>query len=95
MKITVGLLLALCVGIGCRWFGIPLPGPPAIMGAAMAVAMATGYTATDYILTRSARSASPAVNVLREQPPTDSTTSASGVTSGVVRPAPTLRPDQI
>ena len=28
MKIAIGLLLAVCVGIGCRWFGIPLPGPP-------------------------------------------------------------------
>jgi len=51
MKIAIGLLLAVCVGIGCRWFGIPLPGPPAIMGAAMAVAMASGYSAADYFLT--------------------------------------------
>ena len=52
MKLAVGLLLAIGVGIACRWFSIPLPGPPAILGAAMAVAMATGYTATDYLLTR-------------------------------------------
>ena len=45
-------LLAVCVGIGCRCFRIPLPGPPAIMGAAMAVAMASGYTLTDYLLRR-------------------------------------------
>jgi XapX domain-containing protein len=67
MKIAVGLFVAVCLGIGCRWFGIPLPGPPAIMGAAMAVAMATGYTATDYLLTRSSRSTSPALNVLTLQ----------------------------
>ena len=95
MKIAVGLLLAICVGIGCRWFGIPLPGPPAIMGAAMAVAMATGYTATDYFLTRSSRSASPALNVLSDQPETESPTSASGVTSSVEQPTANLRPDQI
>ena len=68
MKIAVGLLLAVCVGIGCRWFGIPLPGPPAIMGAAMAVAMATGYTATDYVLTRKSNVALPAANVTIDQP---------------------------
>ena len=70
MKIAIGLVLAVCVGIGCRWFGIPLPGPPAIMGAAMAVAMATGYTATDYYLTRksdSAPPAPPAANVATDQ----------------------------
>ena len=63
MKIVIGLLLAVCVGIGCRWFGIPLPGPPAIMGAAMAVAMATGYTVTDHFITRKSNAAPPAANV--------------------------------
>jgi XapX domain-containing protein len=58
MKLIIGLILAVCVGIGCRWFGIPLPGPPAIMGAAMAVAMASGYTATDYWITRKSHTAS-------------------------------------
>ncbi len=52
VKLTIGLMVAVIIGIGCRWFGIPLPGPPAIMGAAMAVAMASGYTATDYLLSR-------------------------------------------
>ena len=56
MKLVIGLVLAVCVGIGCRWFGIPLPGPPAIMGAAMAVAMASGYTLTDYLLRRQSNS---------------------------------------
>ena len=54
MKLALGLLLAVCLGIFCRFFDIPLPGPPAIMGAVMAIAMATGYTATDYLLTRRA-----------------------------------------
>lgn len=57
MKLLIGLIVAVCIGIGCRWFGIPLPGPPAIMGAAMAVAMASGYTATDYWLTKRSSSA--------------------------------------
>jgi XapX domain-containing protein len=52
LKLSIGLLVAVMVGIGCRWFGVPLPGPPAIMGAAMAVAMAVGYTATDYLMTK-------------------------------------------
>jgi XapX domain-containing protein len=67
MKIAIGLFLAVCVGIGCRWFGIPLPGPPAIMGAAMAVAMATGYTATDYFLARKSTTAPPTAHVAADQ----------------------------
>jgi XapX domain-containing protein len=51
VKVLIGLVLAVCIGVGCRWFGIPLPGPPAILGALLAVAMATGYTVTDKILT--------------------------------------------
>jgi len=62
MKLAIGLIVAICVGIGCRWFGIPLPGPPAIMGAAMAVAMATGYTMTDYWLTKNSSSDKSFVN---------------------------------
>jgi len=57
MKLVIGLFVALCVGIGCRWFGIPLPGPPAILGAAMAVAMATGYTAANYWMNKKPSSA--------------------------------------
>ena len=50
VKGLIGVVLAVCIGVGCRWFGIPLPGPPAIFGAVLAVAMATGYTVTDKIL---------------------------------------------
>lgn len=65
MKLVCGLILAVGVGIGCRCFGIPLPGPPAIMGAAMAVAMASGYTATDYWLSQ--KTTSPPTSVTSTQ----------------------------
>jgi len=52
MKLAIGLVLAVCVGVFCRIFTIPLPGPPAIMGAVMAIAMASGYTVTDYMFSR-------------------------------------------
>ncbi len=54
MRLAIGFLVAALVGVGCRWFSVPLPGPPAILGAAMAVAMATGYTLTDQYLARHA-----------------------------------------
>jgi XapX domain-containing protein len=50
IKSCIGIVLGLLIGVGCRWFGIPLPGPPAIFGAVLAVAMATGYTTTDRLL---------------------------------------------
>jgi XapX domain-containing protein len=53
-KIVIGILLGICIGIGCRLFDIPLPGPPAILGAVLAVAMATGYTLTDRLLAKRA-----------------------------------------
>ena len=56
-KPIIGIALGLLIGVGCRSFGIPLPGPPAIFGAILAVAMATGYTATDRFLARRAAAA--------------------------------------
>lgn len=54
LKAAIGIVLALLIGVGCRYFEIPLPGPPAILGAILAVAMATGYTLTDRALKASA-----------------------------------------
>jgi XapX domain-containing protein len=51
LKPILGILLGLLIGVFCRFFEIPLPGPPAILGAFIAVAMATGYTVTDRMLT--------------------------------------------
>jgi XapX domain-containing protein len=54
LKPIIGIVCGILIGIGCRFFRIPLPGPPAILGAILAVAMATGYTVTDKLLTRKA-----------------------------------------
>jgi XapX domain-containing protein len=59
LKPIIGIVVGILIGIGCRFFRIPLPGPPAILGAILAVAMATGYTLTDKVLSRKA-SAPPA-----------------------------------
>jgi XapX domain-containing protein len=66
MKIISGIVIGLLIGIGCRVFEIPLPGPPAILGAFLAVAMATGFTVTDKVLAARARAAI--------KPPSESTT---------------------
>lgn len=60
VKPAIGIVLGLIIGVGCRYFQIPLPGPPAILGAFLAVAMATGYTLTDRVLARRAAATEPA-----------------------------------
>lgn len=55
VKAILGFVVGILIGIGCRFFEIPLPGPPAILGAFLAVAMATGYTVTDRVITARAR----------------------------------------
>jgi XapX domain-containing protein len=45
-----GLVLGLLIGSGCRWFDIPLPAPPRLVGALLVVAMTLGFLATDLLL---------------------------------------------
>jgi XapX domain-containing protein len=52
MKIAIGLLLGFLIGVGCRYFDIPVPSPPVLPGALLVVAMTLGYTSTDRVLTR-------------------------------------------
>lgn len=47
MKIALGLALALVIGIVCRVAGIPVPAPPAIVGALLVLAMTVGYLLAD------------------------------------------------
>jgi XapX domain-containing protein len=50
MKILLGLLLALGVGIVCRLVGLPLPAPLALTGALLVLAMSAGYEAIDWMV---------------------------------------------
>jgi len=58
-KTICGVVVGVLIGVGCRFFEIPLPGPPAILGAFLAVAMATGYTLTDKVLAARTRAEAP------------------------------------
>lgn len=49
MKIALGLLLALTIGIFCRLGNIPLPAPPVLIGALLVLAMTVGYGLADRI----------------------------------------------
>jgi XapX domain-containing protein len=47
MKVVLGLLLALAIGVGCRFASIPLPAPPVFIGALLVLTMTFGYVVTD------------------------------------------------
>jgi XapX domain-containing protein len=47
MKIILGFLLAIGIGVLCRLAGLPLPAPPIMIGALLVVAMSTGYAVAD------------------------------------------------
>jgi XapX domain-containing protein len=59
MKLIVGLILGALIGMGCRVFAIPLPGPNAILGALLGIAMATGYEVADRVLSHRNGAAGP------------------------------------
>ena len=49
-KIMLGLVVGLLIGAGCRYFNVPVPSPPSLVGALLVVAMTVGYLATDRFL---------------------------------------------
>jgi XapX domain-containing protein len=53
-KIVLGFALAFAIGVLCRMAGVPLPAPPALMGALLVVAMTIGYIVTDRVATHRA-----------------------------------------
>ena len=46
----VGLVLGLIVGAGCRFFDIPSPAPPRLIGACLLLAMTLGFVTADHAL---------------------------------------------
>jgi len=47
MEAVLGLVLGFGIGAGCRWFDIPLPAPPKLVGALLVVAMTLGFVGAD------------------------------------------------
>lgn len=46
----LGLVLGFLIGAGCRWFDLPLPAPPRVVGALLVVFMTVGFLGTDLAL---------------------------------------------
>ena len=52
MKLLFGVVVSFLVGVGCRYFDIPVPSPPVIPGAVLVLAMTIGYSSTNTIVSR-------------------------------------------
>jgi len=52
MKLLLGFLLAFVIGAACRFFQIPVPAPPKLVGALLVLTATLGYVVTDSFLTR-------------------------------------------
>ncbi len=50
MTALLGVLLGLGIGAGCRWFDLPLPAPPKLVGALLVVFMTSGFLLSDLTL---------------------------------------------
>ena len=46
----IGLGIGLLIGAGCRYFDIPSPAPPRLIGALLLVAMTLGFVVAGQIL---------------------------------------------
>lgn len=47
---VVGVVLGLLIGVICRWFDLPLPAPPKLVGALLVVAMTLGFMTGNMIV---------------------------------------------
>jgi XapX domain-containing protein len=61
VKIIAGMILGLVIGAGCRWFDIPLPGPPKLVGVLLILSITLGYMATDKFIATSFSAKGPAL----------------------------------
>lgn len=43
----VSIALGLSIGFGCRWFDLPLPAPPKLVGALLVAATTLGFVGAD------------------------------------------------
>jgi len=50
LRMAIGLILGFLIGAGCRWFDVPAPSPPTLLGACLVVSMTLGYLVVDRLV---------------------------------------------
>ncbi len=48
--LLIAVAMGLGIGAGCRWFDLPLPAPPRMVGALLVVAMTLGFVVAGRLL---------------------------------------------
>lgn len=43
ISVIIGIVLGLFIGFICRWFDLPLPAPPKLVGSLLVLAMTLGF----------------------------------------------------
>jgi XapX domain-containing protein len=64
MKLLVGFVLAFAIGASCRWFDLPAPSPPRLIGALLVFTMTAGYAVTDRWLAKAAAQRTTTANTI-------------------------------
>lgn len=62
LKILVSVALAFGIGAGCRFFDIPVPAPPKLLGGLLIIAITVGYMTADRFMPKPAAPASTSTN---------------------------------
>jgi XapX domain-containing protein len=84
IKIAAGMILGVLIGAACRWFDVPVPTPPRLVGALLVVAMTVGYLAVDKLIPMSGGLASkPAQAIVVHRPVANAALSGSLRDSGL------------
>jgi XapX domain-containing protein len=50
MNTAIGIVLALAIGGACRYFNVPVPAPPTLMGVVLIACITGGYILVDQLM---------------------------------------------
>jgi XapX domain-containing protein len=50
MNTAIGILLALAIGGACRYFNVPVPAPPTLIGVLLIACITAGYMVVDQLM---------------------------------------------
>lgn len=51
LKLAIGFIIAITIGVACRYFKLPIPAPPTLYGVLLILAITLGYIAADKVFT--------------------------------------------